>query len=147
MRLFIPLGLQCSPWARLTHHSLHGPALTRAPDASANGNAGHFCGSVNTPLTRGTSSQPVPQSQASSGLCADVLVSCHPKQGGLSGPANLFSTFLFLVFYSLFYKSFLPSAPHGSPPNGDCPCHEMLMFVCIIKIVFYHHGITCTDMN
>lgn len=50
---------------------------------------------------------------------------------------QVFSNFLFLVLYSLSYKSFLPSAPCCSSPSRDCllQFHELLNKVCVTSTV------------
>ena len=83
---------------------------------SANRNLGNFRVSVNAPLDQkcSISSQPMPKRQANSGLYISFFLLTPNKVDYVVPVDQIFSIFLFLVLYSLLYKSFLPSTPFYS---------------------------------
>ena len=95
---------------------------------------GNFSAPENVPLHQKCSvfSQPIPRLHAHGGLYAYFLL--IPNNVDYMAPANqIFFTFLFLVLYSLSFKSFLPSTPFCSSLKGDCSLLEVLN-----KIFWYH---------
>lgn len=68
-----------------------------------------------------------PIAKSARGSAFTSLFLLTPRKGDSAAPANqLLSIVLFLVLYSLFCKSVLPSAPFCSFPNEDCPRYDML---------------------
>lgn len=101
---------------------------------SANQNVDHVCTPGNA-LSTWPETQSIHSANPQTSTLGSILTSWFlltPNKVDYVIPANqVFSTFLFLVLYSLSYKSFLPSIPLYSSPNGDCSRHEVLRFVSI----------------
>lgn len=69
-----------------------------------------------------------------------ALALLTPNKADNVAPANqMFSLFLILVLYSLFYKNFLPSSPSYSFLKEDCPHHGVLHKICITLAIFFNH--------
>lgn len=106
-------------WTKLSRTKME--LLLSGAATSTNWNLNNFQAFISVSLDQkcSISSQPIPKHQAKSGLYTYFPVPSHSKQSWSLAPrqSDIFYC-LFLVLYSLSYKSFLPSALFCHSPKG-----------------------------
>lgn len=126
LQLFISLFLiHIQDIIEITFQAQNGAAPAQGA-TSANQNLYDFFVPVNAPLDQecSTSSQSL-NTKPTLGLLT-------PNKTDYVAPVNkILCICVFLVFYSLPYKSFLPSATFYSSPKGDCLLYEVLNKICL----------------